>query len=551
MLFRSDRVPAFKGQALPAHDPRAVKGTGVTYFSSPMGADHTAGLTYRLPKEKKEQVETSLKTQIKAAACDAFGYCLNSVPGSASIYRFFADLMNARFDLNLSEDDVINTSKQLLRDQLAFNEKAQFSQIDKKIPKFFREELIAPTSAVFDVEEEKIKDLWKGLDDFKEKGKIHEIRIPPSPEILMGEGVSKIMDKKIKDLGVSKIFLVTDPFMFQSGRASEIQSQLIKSGLEVVTFSDVVPDPPIELVERAGKLYKEAGCNGILGLGGGSSLDTAKIIGLRVSHGGELREYESIIGGGSKIKPILPPVITIPTTSGTGSETNPCAVITDKARDLKFILMSNNLMPKLTVVDPLFTKTMPAFLTIESGIDALAHCIEGLVCTAEKYHPYYESKAVYGIKLIGRSLLKAYKNPDDIEARMDMCMASMCGGLALLKGLGSGHSISHALGTQHKLPHGRTVIYGLLAFVMANKETCRDAFSEAAYLLNRSNDLEEALRKLYTDLDIKISLKDYGISKKDLKQVAFHASREAVNLATDPASPSQAKILDLLTAMYE
>jgi len=127
----------------------------------------------------------------------------------------------------------------------------------------------------------------------------------------------------------------------------------------------------------------------------------------------------------------------------------------------------------------------------------------------------------------------------------------MCGGLALLKGLGSGHSISHALGTQHKLPHGRTVIYGLLAFVMANKETCRDAFSEAAYLLNRSNDLEEALRKLYTDLDIKISLKDYGISKKDLKQVAFHASREAVNLATDPASPSQAKILDLLTAMYE
>ncbi|HQK99757.1 MAG TPA: iron-containing alcohol dehydrogenase [Smithellaceae bacterium] len=549
--LKTDRVPAFKGQALPAHDPRAVKGTGVTYFSSPMGADHTAGLTYRLPKEKKEQVETSLKTQIKAAACDAFGYCLNSVPGSASIYRFFADLMNARFDLNLSEDDVINTSKQLLRDQLAFNEKAQFSQIDKKIPKFFREELIAPTSAVFDVEEEKIKDLWKGLDDFKEKGKIHEIRIPPSPEILMGEGVSKIMDKKIKDLGVSKIFLVTDPFMFQSGRASEIQSQLIKSGLEVVTFSDVVPDPPIELVERAGKLYKEAGCNGILGLGGGSSLDTAKIIGLRVSHGGELREYESIIGGGSKIKPILPPVITIPTTSGTGSETNPCAVITDKARDLKFILMSNNLMPKLTVVDPLFTKTMPAFLTIESGIDALAHCIEGLVCTAEKYHPYYESKAVYGIKLIGRSLLKAYKNPDDIEARMDMCMASMCGGLALLKGLGSGHSISHALGTQHKLPHGRTVIYGLLAFVMANKETCRDAFSEAAYLLNRSNDLEEALRKLYTDLDIKISLKDYGISKKDLKQVAFHASREAVNLATDPASPSQAKILDLLTAMYE
>lgn len=549
--LKTDRVPAFKGQALPAHDPRAVKGTGVTYFSSPMGADHTAGLTYRQPKDKKEQIHTSLGTQIKAATCDAYGYCLNSVPGSGSIYRFFADLMNARYDLKLTEEDILNTAKQLLRDQLAFNEKAPFSQIDKKIPKFFREELIAPTSAVFDVEEEKIKELWKGLDAFKEKEKIHEIRIPPSPDILMGEGVSKVMDKKIKDLGVKKVFLVTDPFMFQSGRASEVQTQLIKSGLEVVIFSEVVPDPPIELIERAGKLYKEAGCNGIIGLGGGSSLDTAKVIGLRVSHSGELREFESIIGGGAKIKPVLPPIIAIPTTSGTGSETNPCAVITDKARGLKFILWSNHLVPKLTVVDPLFTKTMPAFLTIESGIDALAHCIEGLVCTAEKYHPYYESKAVYGIKLVGRSLIRAYKNPDDIEARMDMCMASMCGGLALLKGLGSGHSISHALGTQHKLPHGRTVIFGLLAFVIANKETCRDAFSEVAYLLNRSDDLEEALRKLYGELDIKISLKDYGISKKDLKQVAFHASREAVNLATDPASPSQAKILELLNSMYE
>lgn len=550
--LKIDRIPAFKGQALPAHDPRAVKGTGVTYFSSPMGADHTAGLTYRQPKEKKEQIQTSLAVQIKAAACDAFGYCLNSVPGSASIYPFFASLMNARYNLNLGDEDIINTAKELLRDQLAFNEKAQFSQMDKKIPAIFREELIAPTSAVFDVDEEKIKDLWKGLDAYREPGpKIHEIRIPPSPDILMGIDVARIMGKKIKELKVTKVFLATDPFMFQSGRASEVQSHLIKSGIDVVIFPEVIPDPPIELIERAGKLYKDSGCNGIIGLGGGSSIDSAKCIGLRVSHGGELREYESIIGGGAKIKPVIPPLIAIPTTSGTGSETNPCAVLTDKARDLKFILWSNHLVPKLTVVDPLFTKSMPPFLTIESGIDALAHCIEGLVCMAEKYHPYYESKAFFGIKLIGRSLVKAVKNPDDMQARLDMCMASMCGGLALLKGLGSGHSISHALGTQHKLPHGRTVIYGLLGFVMANKNACREPFEEIAYLINRSNDLEESLRKLYADLDIKISLKDYGIGKKDLRQIAFHASREAVNLATDPASPSQSRILELLNKMYE
>ena len=546
-----DRIPAFKGQALPAHDPRAVKGTGVTYFSSPMGADHTAGLTYRLPKDKNEQVETSLKTQVKAAACDAFGYCLNAVPGGESVYPFFADLMNARFGLQMKEEDVIQVAKQTLHDQLAFNEKAQFSQIDTSIPAFFREELIAPTSSVFDVNESEVKNLWKGLDAFKEKGKVWEIRIPPMPDILMGEGVLKSIGKKAKGLKITKVFLVTDPFMFKSGRATEVQDILKKSGIETEIFSDVEPDPPIELIERAGALYKEKGCNGIVGLGGGSSLDTAKTLGLRVTHPGDMREYEGIVGGGGKIKPIFPPIICVPTTSGTGSEVNPCAVLTDKARDLKFILMSNHFIPKVAVVDPLVTQTMPPGLTIESGIDALSHCIEGSVSLATPYHPYFESMALYGVKLIGRSLITAYKEPSNIRARTDMCMAAMCGGLAFLKGLGLGHALTHAIGAHYHLPHGRAAIFGLLGFVMANKETCKDAFMDMAYLINRSSDLEQSLRWLYGELNINLSLKAHGISREALKEIAFYTSRDAVNMATDPTSPSQSKILELLSAMYE
>ncbi len=546
-----DRVPAFKGQALPAHDPRAVKGTGVTYFSSPMGADHTAGLTYRLPKDKNEQIETSLKTQIKASACDAFGYCLNAVPGGEPVYPFFAKLMNARFGLEMTDDDVMNVAKQLLRDQLAFNTKAQFSEIDTEIPAFFREELIAPTHSVFDVNETEIKNLWSGLDSFTEKQKVREIRIPPMPDVLMGEGVAKNMGQKIKALKVTKVFLVTDPFMFKSGRAAEVQDILKKSGIETEIFAEVEPDPPIELIERAGKLYKEKGCNGILGLGGGSSLDTAKTLGLRVTHGGDLREYEGLVGGGGKIKPIFPPIICIPTTSGTGSEVNPCAVLTDKARDLKFILMSNHFIPKLAVIDPLFTQTMPPNLTIESGIDALSHCIEGSVSLATPYHPYFESMALYGVKLVGRSLVTAYKEPDNMNARTDMCMAAICGGLAFLKGLGIGHALTHAIGAHYHLAHGRAAIFGLLGFVMANKETCKDAFMDMAYLINRSNDLEASLRWLYGELNIDLRLKSYGISKEALKEIAFYTSRDAVNMATDPTSPSQSKILELLTVMYE
>ena len=119
----------------------------MTYFTSPMGADHTAGLTYRMPRTRHGQTENSLKFQIRAAACDAFGYCLNSVPGSRSVYPFFADLMNARYGLHLTPDDIMEVGKQTLRDQLAFNEKAEFGTIDPTIPAFLREERITPTDS--------------------------------------------------------------------------------------------------------------------------------------------------------------------------------------------------------------------------------------------------------------------------------------------------------------------------------------------------------------------------------------------------------------------
>ena len=546
------RVPAYKGQAIPAHDPRSVKGTGVTYFTSPMGADHTAGLTYRIPRNKDKQAENSLKSQIQAATCDAFGYCLNSVPGGrASIYQFFADLMNARYGLRFTPKDIIEIGKQTLRDQLAFNEKAEFSKMDSKAAAFVREEAITPTGQVFDVDDAEIENIWKGLDSYQEKEKVWEVRIPPLPDMMFGAGVAENMGERIQRLRIKKVFLTTDPVMFSMGRADEVRKILESSGISTVIFSEVEPDPPIELIERAGKIYIDNGCDGILGLGGGSSMDTAKAVGLRVTHAGEMREYESIVGGTAKIKPLLPPIICIPTTSGTGSEVNPYAVITDKERDLKFMLMSNHLIPRLAVIDPLYCKTMPPGLTVESGIDAMAHCIEGYVSLAIPYHPYFEAMAVYGVKLIGRSLIRAYKNGNDIAARTDMCMAAICGGIAFLKGLGIGHAITHVLGAHYHIPHGRAAIYGLLCFVKANKETCKEQFIDMAQLLNRSNDLEEGLLEFYRKLDIPISLKALGIPKEDLKKIAFYTSRDAVNMATDPTSVSQQKILELLLEIYE
>ena len=546
------RIPAYKGQAIPAHDPRSVKGTGVTYFTSPMGADHTAGLTYKMPRNKDKQAENSLRSQVQAATCDAFGYCLNSVPGGrASIYQFFSGLMNARYGLRMTPKDIMEIGKQTLKDQLAFNEKSEFSKMDLKATAFVREEAITPTGQVFDVDDEEMKKVWKGLDSYGEKEKVWEVRIPPLPEMMFGAGVVGTTGERIRQLKIKRALLTTDPVMFSMGRADEVRKILESSGISAVIFSGVEPDPPIELLERVGKIYTDNRCDGIVGLGGGSSMDTAKAVALRVTHTGEMREYESIVGGTAKIRPVLPPIICIPTTSGTGSEVNPYAVITDKERDLKFMLMSNHLIPRLAVIDPQYCKTMPPGLTVESGIDALAHCIEGYVSLAIPYHPYFEAMAVYGVKLIGRSLIRAYKNGNDIAARTDMCMAAICGGLAFLKGLGIGHAITHVLGAHYHMPHGRAAIYGLLCFVKANKETCKEPFIDMAQLLNRSNDLEESLFEFYRKLDIPISLKALGIPKDDLKKIAFDTSRDAVNMATDPTSVSERKILELLLEIYE
>lgn len=190
-------------------------------------------------------------------------------------------------------------------------------------------------------------------------------------------------------------------------------------------------------------------------------------------------------------------------------------------------------------------------MTVESGIDALAHCIEGYVSLATPYHPYFESMALYGVKLIGRSLLPAYKDGDNIPARTDMCMAAICGGLAFLKGLGLGHALTHTLGSHCRMPHGRAAIFGLLCFVKANKEACKEPFIDMAQLIDRSNDLEESLLDLYRKLDIPIALKAHGIAKENLDEIAFYTSRDAVNMATDPTSPSRRRILELLMEMYD
>ena len=545
------RIPAYKGQAIPGHDPRAVKGIGTTYATSPMGADHTAGLTYRTPLQNKGQNRNSLRFQIQAAICDTFGYCINSIPsGPASLYGFLAQLVSARYGLSITEDDVVEIGKQTLKDQLKFNEGSEFSRIHERYPAFVRTEALSPTDHVFDVEDAEIESLWNGLQTYKHPKKIWEIRIPPLPDILFGTGTIQRLGEQAKRLNLQNILIITDPVMNRLGRTDQVREILKDSGIDSAVFSEVEPDPPVELIEKAGRFYNEKGCQGVVALGGGSSLDAAKATAVRVSHPGALTEYESMVGGTAKIKPPLPPLICVPTTSGTGSEVNQYAVITDKERDVKFMLMSNFLIPNLAVVDPELCQTMPPGLTVETGIDALAHCIEGYVGVGSPYHPYYEALALYGVKLIGRSLKNAYRDSENIEARTDMCMAAIYGGISFAKGLGVGHAITHVLGGHYHIAHGKAATIGLLCFVKANRKVCKEKFLDLAWALDRTDDLEKALVEFYRSLNISTRLKDLGVPEKELRKVAFYTCRDVVNIATNPSSISEHTILELLKTVY-
>ncbi|MFW6180686.1 MAG: iron-containing alcohol dehydrogenase, partial [Spirochaetota bacterium] len=547
----------------PRPRPRAVKAMGVTYATSPQGADHTAGLCYKSPLSREGQVLNSLRFQLRAAACDTFGYCLNSLPGrQASIYELVSSLLNARFGASTTPGDILEAAKRALRDELAFNRRAGVGTGPDPLPSFIREEPLPPTGHVFDVDPAEVQGIWDLMDRYREPEKVWEVRLPATPRFLIGAGVHRKLGDRAAGLGMKRALIIADPVMQGLGRTETVAGLLERRGVEARVYTGVQPDPPLEAVERAAAFYRGQGCDGIIALGGGSAIDTAKAAAVRVSRQGDLRELENLVGGKAKITPPLPPLIAVPTTSGTGSETNQYAIITDPERRVKFTMMSDHLVPRLAVIDPELCATMPPAVTAETGIDALAHCVEGYAGMNEEYHPYYESLALYGVRLVGRSLRRAFRDGSDLDARKDLCIAASFGGIAFTKGLGLGHAVSHVLGAFHHISHGTGCALGLLCHVRAGArvragagvgagaEASEEQFRDLAWALDRSEDLEAALLRLYRDLGVPARIRDAGVEERDLARVAFEVSTNAVNLAANPRPVTEKKILELLRELY-
>jgi choline dehydrogenase len=274
---------------------------------------------------------------------------------------------------------------------------------------------------------------------------IRSVELPT--RMVHGPGAISRLGELIVDLGIRRPMLVTDSGVVDAGLADEAVRRLE----DAVVFDGVRPNPDVALVDAAADVYREHGCDGLVALGGGSSLDTAKGVGVVIAHGGSILDYEY---GGTPITRRIPPLIAVPTTSGTGSEVTLWAVITDLDRKIKFNVGGTALIgAHIAVIDPELTLALPPAITAATGMDALSHGIECFTC--DYHQPFNDAVALLAIELAGRWLRAAYKDGSNLEARTHMAHAATLGGMAYgTESAGAAHAMSQSAGGVHDCPHG-------------------------------------------------------------------------------------------------
>ena len=349
--------------------------------------------------------------------------------------------------------------------------------------------------------------------------------------------------KKISEVlsmhGIKNPLICSDPGLSSLGMTVQI-SDLISDDLSPSFYEETPPNPTEKAVNEALKIYNANNCDGVVGFGGGSSIDLAKSVALMANHEGSLVEYSVNEGGYEKIGETVP-MIAIPTTSGTGSEVSVGSVIImNDGR--KLILASPHLMPNAAICDPELTVGLPPILTAGSGMDALTHCIEAILSPIND--PPAEAVGIDGIEKIIKenSLIRACKDGKDMDARWDMMMASTEGAMAFSKGLGAVHSMSHAIGANQelRLHHGTLNAVILPSVLRFNKDHVGDKYSRIALAMgkNESLNLANEIEKLNENIGMPCSLSEMGITEDMIPELVAHATTDPSNLTT-PRLPSK------------
>jgi alcohol dehydrogenase len=371
---------------------------------------------------------------------------------------------------------------------------------------------------------------------------------------LMGIGAVKEAGPRINSLGCKKALLVTDDGLLKMGVADEVAGYIREEGVEVVIFPGSEPNPTDKNVEAGLSAYRDNGCDSIVSLGGGSSHDCAKGIGLVVTNGGTIHDYE----GMDQSKKAMPPFVAINTTSGTASEMTRFCIITDTSRNIKMAIVDKHSTPTISINDPILTVKKPSGLTAATGMDALTHAVEAYVSTIAT--PVTDACALQAIRLVSKSLRAAVANGEDIAARNDMTYAQFLAGMAFNNAsLGYVHAIAHQLGGFYNLPHGVCNAILLPHVERFNLGAKRERFVDIAIALGENVDglstgeaadkALTAIERLSKDVGIPGSLKELGVKEEDFEILATNAMKDACSF-TNPRKGKLHEIVGILSAAY-
>jgi alcohol dehydrogenase class IV len=390
-------------------------------------------------------------------------------------------------------------------------------------------------------------------------------------EILFGAQATQQLGEVALRLGLERILLITDPILMRAGLVDPVLGPLSEAGVRVELFTGGEPEPSLEAAYKAIAAGREFRPDGILGLGGGSNMDLAKIVSVVLAHGGTPGMYF----GDSKVPGPVLPLICLPTTAGTGSEVSAAAVLTDTANAIKVSTLSNYIRPRVAVIDPTLTHTCPPKVTADSGIDALTHAIEAYTAVDNANFPLPNGeKSVYqgknpmadmlaekAIELVGKYLRRAVRNGNDAEAREGMALAATLGGMAFSNaGVAVVHALEYPVGGAVHCSHGAGNGLLLPHVMRFNLEAQPAAFARVANLLGEEvsdlNHIEaahravEAVERLKEDIGIPGRLRDLGVKEEQLPLFAEKAFALKRILRVNPREVSVADLEAILRSAY-
>lgn len=374
--------------------------------------------------------------------------------------------------------------------------------------------------------------------------------------VICEPGAIKRLGEIVKEQMGKKVLLVTDPGLIKAGLLDRATRSLNEAGVEYTLFDGVVADPPVSVVEAALADAREAAVDGVIGFGGGSSMDVAKLIALLIGGGERLDD----VYGVGQAKGTRLPLIQIPTTAGTGSEVTPISIITVGETEKKGVV-APQLLPDIALLDAELTLGLPAHVTAATGIDAMVHAIESYTSASANNNPVSKALAREALRLLGANIESAVKDGTNVKARSDMLLGAMLAGQAFANSpVAAVHALAYPIGGIFHVPHGLSNALVLPHVMRFNTETCGEAYAVLATDVfpdlaatpsdQRVNQFIDRLEALSAELGLEQTLREVGIGEEDLATLASDAMKQTRLLVNNPREVSETDALAIYKAAF-